>query len=73
MEYYLSLFVRAVFIENMALAFFLGMCTFIAVPKKLSRRMRRSAELPAMKRCICATVSRASGSPERRKPFGSIC
>lgn len=36
MEYYLSLFVRAVFIENMALAFFLGMCTFLAISKKVS-------------------------------------
>lgn len=35
MEYYLSLFVRTVFIENMALAFFLGMCTFIAISKKI--------------------------------------
>ena len=35
MEYYLSLFVRAVFIENMALVFFLGICTFIAVSKKI--------------------------------------
>ena len=35
MEYYLSLFVRAVFIENMALVFFLGMCAFIAVSKKI--------------------------------------
>lgn len=35
MEYYLSLFVRAVFIENMALAFFLGMCTFLAISKKI--------------------------------------
>jgi len=35
-EYYLSLFVRTVFIENMALAFFLGMCTFLAVSKKIS-------------------------------------
>ncbi|MFT7094284.1 MAG: Na+-transporting NADH:ubiquinone oxidoreductase subunit E, partial [Alcanivorax sp.] len=34
-EHYLSLFVRAVFVENMALAFFLGMCTFIAVSKKI--------------------------------------
>src|SRR5690606_27354119 len=34
-EYYLSLFIRAVFIENMALAFFLGMCTFIAISKKI--------------------------------------
>ena len=36
MEHYISLFVRAVFVENMALAFFLGMCTFIAVSKKIS-------------------------------------
>lgn len=35
MEHYLSLFVRAVFVENMALAFFLGMCTFIALSKKV--------------------------------------
>ena len=33
MEHYVSLFVRAVFVENMALAFFLGMCTFIAISK----------------------------------------
>ena len=35
MEHYLSLFFRSVFIENMALAFFLGMCTFIAISKKV--------------------------------------
>ena len=35
MEYYLSLFIRSIFIENMALAFFLGMCTFLAVSKKV--------------------------------------
>ena len=34
-EHYLSLFVKSVFIENMALAFFLGMCTFLAVSKKV--------------------------------------
>jgi Na+-transporting NADH:ubiquinone oxidoreductase subunit E len=34
-EHLLSLFVRAVFIENMALAFFLGMCSFIAISKKV--------------------------------------
>ena len=34
-EYYLSLFVKAIFIENMALVFFLGMCTFIAISKKI--------------------------------------
>ena len=36
MEHYLSLFVKSVFIENMALSFFLGMCTFLAVSKKVS-------------------------------------
>ena len=36
LEHYLSLFVRAVFVENMALAFFLGMCTFLAESKKIS-------------------------------------
>lgn len=36
MEHYLSLFVRSIFIENMALSFFLGMCTFLAVSKKIS-------------------------------------
>ncbi|MEK9748670.1 MAG: NADH:ubiquinone reductase (Na(+)-transporting) subunit E [Pseudomonadales bacterium] len=35
MEYYLSLLIRAVFIENLALVFFLGMCTFIAISKKI--------------------------------------
>ncbi|HIE89732.1 MAG TPA: NADH:ubiquinone reductase (Na(+)-transporting) subunit E [Pseudomonadales bacterium] len=39
MEYYLSLLVRAVFIENMALVFFLGMCTFIAISKKIETSM----------------------------------
>jgi len=34
-EQYLSLFLRAVFVENMALAFFLGMCTFLAISKKV--------------------------------------
>ncbi len=35
MEYYLSLFIRSIFIDNMALAFFLGMCTFLAISKKI--------------------------------------
>jgi len=34
-EAYLSLFVKSVFVENMALAFFLGMCTFLAVSKQI--------------------------------------
>lgn len=35
MEGLLSLFVKAIFIENLALSFFLGMCTFIAISKKV--------------------------------------
>jgi Na+-transporting NADH:ubiquinone oxidoreductase subunit E len=34
-EHYISLFVKAIFIENMALAFFLGMCTFLALSKNI--------------------------------------
>ena len=34
-EHYISLFVKAVFVENMALAFFLGMCTYLAVSKQV--------------------------------------
>ena len=35
MEHYLSIFLKAVFIENLALSFFLGMCTFLAVSQKV--------------------------------------
>lgn len=35
MEGLVSLFVKAIFIENLALSFFLGMCTFLAVSKKI--------------------------------------
>ena len=34
-EAYLSIFMKSVFVENMALAFFLGMCTFLAVSKEV--------------------------------------
>ena len=32
---YIALFIQAAFVENLALAFFLGMCTFLAVSKKV--------------------------------------
>jgi Na+-transporting NADH:ubiquinone oxidoreductase subunit E len=35
LEHYLSLATKAIFVENMALAFFLGMCSLIAVSKKV--------------------------------------
>ncbi|QQX82122.1 NADH:ubiquinone reductase (Na(+)-transporting) subunit E [Shewanella sp. KX20019] len=36
MEHYINLFIQAAFIDNMALSFFMGMCTFLAVSKKVS-------------------------------------
>jgi len=38
-EEYVGLVVKSVFIENMALAFFLGMCTFLAICKKVETAM----------------------------------
>lgn len=35
MEHYLNILVRSVFLENMALAFFLGMCSFLACSRKV--------------------------------------
>ncbi len=35
MEVYLALFIKVIFVENLALSFFLGMCTFLAVSKKI--------------------------------------
>jgi Na+-transporting NADH:ubiquinone oxidoreductase subunit E len=34
-DVYINLFIKSIFIENLALAFFLGMCTFLAVSKKI--------------------------------------
>ena len=39
LEHYLSLATKAIFVENMALAFFLGMCSFLAVSKKVETAM----------------------------------
>jgi Na+-transporting NADH:ubiquinone oxidoreductase subunit E len=35
LEHYLSLLIRSIFVENLALAFFLGMCTYLAVSKRV--------------------------------------
>ncbi len=35
MSHFIDTFFRAVFLENLALAYFLGMCTFLAVSKKV--------------------------------------
>ena len=38
-EHYLSIMVRSIFVENMALAFFLGMCSFLACSKKVNNAL----------------------------------
>ena len=43
-----NLFIKAVFVENLALAFFLGMCTFLAVSKKISTAMGLGAAVVAV-------------------------
>ncbi|MEQ1438068.1 NADH:ubiquinone reductase (Na(+)-transporting) subunit E [Fontimonas sp. SYSU GA230001] len=35
MEHYVNLAIRSLFVENLALSFFLGMCTFLAISKKI--------------------------------------
>ncbi|MEO1337804.1 MAG: Rnf-Nqr domain containing protein, partial [Myxococcota bacterium] len=35
-QHYASLLMKAIFVENMALAFFLGMCSFLAVSKRVN-------------------------------------
>jgi Na+-transporting NADH:ubiquinone oxidoreductase subunit E len=35
MEVYVNLFITAAFVENLALTFFLGMCTFLAISKRV--------------------------------------
>ena len=35
MEAYFNLFIKAAFVENLALSFFLGMCTFLAISKRV--------------------------------------
>ncbi len=36
MDHYFNIFISSVFIENLALSFFLGMCTFLAISKQVS-------------------------------------
>lgn len=36
MAHYMEMFIQAAFVENLALSFFLGMCTFLAVSKRIS-------------------------------------
>ncbi len=43
-----NLFIKAVFVENLALSFFLGMCTFLAVSKTISTAIGLGAAVVAV-------------------------
>jgi NADH:ubiquinone oxidoreductase, Na(+)-translocating, E subunit len=47
-ETHLNIFIRAVFVENMALNFFLGMCTFLAISKKIDIAFRLGLTVTAL-------------------------
>ncbi|MEQ4923648.1 NADH:ubiquinone reductase (Na(+)-transporting) subunit E [Proteus hauseri] len=48
LENYLNIFIRATFIENMALSFFLGMCTFLAVSKEVKTSLKLGLTVTAL-------------------------
>ena len=45
---YVNLFIQAAFVENLALAFFLGMCTFLAVSKRVETAIGLGAAVIAV-------------------------
>lgn len=48
MAHYFSIFFESVFVDNIALTFFLGMCTFIAVSKKVDTALMLGAAVVAV-------------------------
>lgn len=47
-EQLLNLFIRSIFVENLALAFFLGMCTYLAVSRRVETAIGLGAALIAV-------------------------
>lgn len=48
MEHHIEIFLKSVFVENLALAFFLGMCTFLAVSKNVKTAVGLGAAVIAI-------------------------
>lgn len=48
LENYLNIFIKAIFVENMALSFFLGMCTFLAVSKEVKTSLKLGLTVTAL-------------------------
>ena len=68
LEHYLSLAVKAIFVENMALAFFLGMCSFLAVSKKVDTSLARYVPM-----CAASIQLRGAVSVSMKlRPIGSL-
>ena len=53
MEHYINLLIKTIFVENMALAFFLGMCSFLAVSKKVDTSVGLGTAVTFV---LCVTV-----------------
>ncbi len=70
LEHYTNLIIKAVFIENLALAYFLGMCTYLAVSKKVALftptgLLHPSCGLPVSFHDALLTASRSASAAER--------
>lgn len=48
LENHLNIFIKATFVENMALSFFLGMCTFLAVSKEVKTSLKLGLTVTAL-------------------------
>ena len=55
MEHAISLFFRSIFVDNMIFAFFLGMCSYLAVSKKANIML--STKIDLKKRLIACSIS----------------
>lgn len=53
MEHMLSLFVRSIFVDNMIFAFFLGMCSYLAVSKNVKTALGLGVAVTFV---LCVTV-----------------
>ena len=66
MEHYLALLIRSVFVENMALAFFLGMCSFIAISKKVETAFQLGVAVVVVQ-AITVPANNAHTRPDERR------
>ena len=48
MEAYINLFVKSIFIENMIFAYFLGMCSYLAVSKTVKTAVAVNMKNPTL-------------------------